>query len=29
MATVMGLGLGLLGVMVAVLTYLQAFPHPH
>jgi hypothetical protein len=30
-AVVTGLvgGLGLLGVMVAILTYLQAFPHPH
>ena len=28
MATVVGLGLGLLGVFVAILTYLQAFPHP-
>ena len=29
MATVVGLGLGMLGVVVAILTYLQAFPHPH
>jgi hypothetical protein len=28
-ATVVGAGLGLLGVIVAILTYLQAFPHPH
>ena len=28
MATVLGGGLGLLGVIVAILTYLQAFPHP-
>jgi hypothetical protein len=28
-ATVIGGGLGLLGVIVAILTYLQAFPHPH
>lgn len=27
-ATVVGAGLGLLGVIVAILTYLQAFPHP-
>ena len=29
MATVVGLGLGLLGGIVAILTDLQAFPHPH
>jgi hypothetical protein len=28
-ATMIGAGLGLLGVIVAILTYLQAFPHPH
>ena len=28
-ATVLGGGLGVLGVMVAILTYLQAFPRPH
>jgi hypothetical protein len=29
LATMIGAGLGLLGVMVAILTYLQVFPHPH
>ena len=28
-ATTIGAGLGLLGVIVAILTYLQVFPHPH
>jgi hypothetical protein len=28
-ATMIGAGLGSLGVIVAILTYLQAFPHPH
>ncbi len=28
-ATVVAAGLGLLGVIVAILTYLQVFPHPH
>jgi hypothetical protein len=29
LATSVGAGLGLLGVIVAILTYLQAFPRPH
>ena len=29
LATSIGAGLGLLGVIVAILTYLQVFPHPH
>ena len=28
-ATMIGAGLGLLGVIVAILTYLQVFPRPH
>jgi hypothetical protein len=28
-ATMIGAGLGLLGVIVAILTYLQVFPHAH
>lgn len=28
-ATMIGAGLGLLGVIVAILTYIQVFPHPH
>jgi hypothetical protein len=29
LATMIAAGLGLLGVIVAILTYLQVFPHPH